>query len=467
VLLPCVAVIVANTLLVTPVVVIVNVAEVVPGATETDAGNIAVALLEVKFISVPPEGAGPFNVNVPVEEVPPTTTEGDNVRLVNAAGVTVSVVVTDELPRVAVIVAGVEDATAVVVTVNVAVVAPPATVTVTGGVALVLLDDRLTTEPPVGAACFKVTVPEEEVPPMTVVGETVTLVKVTGVTVSVVVTVELPNVAVMVTGIVEVTGVVLIVKLAELAPAATLTVADIVAFVLLEDKLTSVPPVGDGDCKVTVPVDDVPPITVVGDTVTLASITGEMVRLAVTDALPKLAVIVADVELVTAVVVTVKVAVVAPAPMVTDAGTVAFALLDDSLMTEPPVGAGTERVTVPVEGVPPRTVVGDSVTLDKASAVTVSVALSETPPRLAEMATDVFVGTTDVPIVKVASVCPAAIVTVDGTEAALLLLEMAIVSPPAGAGPFSETVPVADEPPATDVGLTVSVVSPMGAVPSL
>ena len=44
--------------------------------------------------------------------------------------------------------------------------------------------------------------------------------------------------------------------------------------------------------------------------------------------------------------------------------------------------------------------------------------------------------------VNVALVAPAAIVTLGGTEPALLLLESATSAPPAGAGPFSVTVPV-------------------------
>ena len=44
--------------------------------------------------------------------------------------------------------------------------------------------------------------------------------------------------------------------------------------------------------------------------------------------------------------------------------------------------------------------------------------------------------------VKVALVAPAAIVTLGGTEPALLLLESATTAPPAAAAPLSVTVPV-------------------------
>jgi hypothetical protein len=58
-------------------------------------------------------------------------------------------------------------ATAVVVTENVAVVCPAATVTLDGTRAAALLLERLTTAPPVGAAPFRVTVPVADVPPVT------------------------------------------------------------------------------------------------------------------------------------------------------------------------------------------------------------------------------------------------------------------------------------------------------------
>ncbi len=67
-------------------------------------------------------------------------------------------------------VADVIELTAVVVTANVAVVAPAATVTVAGTVADPLLLDKLTTAPPVSAALLNVTVPVEEPPPATDVG---------------------------------------------------------------------------------------------------------------------------------------------------------------------------------------------------------------------------------------------------------------------------------------------------------
>lgn len=64
--------------------------------------------------------------------------------------------------RVAVIVALLCTGTANVVTVNVAVVTPAATITFGGTVALTLFDARVTTIPPVGAGVLMVTVPVDD-----------------------------------------------------------------------------------------------------------------------------------------------------------------------------------------------------------------------------------------------------------------------------------------------------------------
>jgi hypothetical protein len=66
----------------------------------------------------------------------------------------------------------------------------------------------------------------------------------------------------------------------------------------------------------------------------------------------------ADPAFVTVEVAMVNVAVVAFAPTVTVAGTVALAPSEARLTTRPPVGAGPLRVTVPVEVFPPYTLLG-------------------------------------------------------------------------------------------------------------
>ena len=78
-------------------------------------------------------------------------------------------------------------------------------------------------------------------------------------------------------------------------------------------------------------------------------------------------------------VVTVNVADLAPAGMVTLAGTTALVLLDVKVTAEPPVGAGPLRVTVPVEDIPPTTEVGDTAMDVRDAALTVKTALTDAP----------------------------------------------------------------------------------------
>src|SRR4030081_3292541 len=72
------------------------------------------------------------------------------------------------------------------------------------------------------------------------------------------------------------------------------------------------------------------------------------------------------------------------------------------------------------------------------------------------MVTGVDVGTGLVLRLKLAPVPPGGTVTPAGTVAAGLLLESATCAPPAGAGPFSVTVPEAGLPPVTLAGLMPS-----------
>jgi hypothetical protein len=92
---------------------------------------------------------------------------------------------------------------------------------------------------------------------------------------------------------------------------------------------------------------------------------------------------VTEVAVPTALVLTVKVALVAPAATVTDAGTVAAAvLLLANVTTAPSLGAGALSITVPVAELPPVTLAGLTATDETAgrSGVTVSDVVCVAPP---------------------------------------------------------------------------------------
>lgn len=132
--------------------------------------------------------------------------------------------------------------------------------------------------------------------------------------------------------------------------------------------------------------------------------------------------------MVTAVVATLNVALVAPAATVTLAGTVATAVsLLDSVTTAPPAGAAAVKVAVPCDELPPITLAGFSAIADNdgpvatPDAFTVSdvAALSRSSPVIVTAVSAV----TDVVVIgNVALVAPPCTVTLAGTAAAPLEL---------------------------------------------
>jgi len=108
-----------------------------------------------------------------------------------------------------------------------------------------------------------------------------------------------------------------------------------------------------------------------------------IVRTAVLATVPLDAVMVAFVLALTLVVLTVKVAEVFPAAIVTVAGTVAELRLLDNVTTIPPVGAGPLISTVAVEFLPPATVAGLRVSETIAGGTTVIAVWTENPSELA------------------------------------------------------------------------------------
>jgi len=153
-------------------------AEPAPAGITTLEGTLAAPLLLKSATMAPPVGAALVRFTVPVEDSnPPITLEGLSVNEARASGgrgtgVTVSeadLVTPPEAPEMLTVV---DASTALVLTVNVALVAPATTVTLDGVLAtFVLLLESVTTAPPEGAAPLSVTVPVEDcVPPTTLVG---------------------------------------------------------------------------------------------------------------------------------------------------------------------------------------------------------------------------------------------------------------------------------------------------------
>src|SRR5438045_1254057 len=129
----------------------------------------------------------------------------------------------------------------------------------------------------------------------------------------------------MVTAVAAVTALVVTAKLALVAPAATVTEAGTVAALrLLLASVTTAPPAGAALPSVTLPVLPTPPVTAVGLTLTPAKAAGGFtVSVAILDTPLYLSPHDALPISVTALVVTAKLALVAPAATVTEAGTVA------------------------------------------------------------------------------------------------------------------------------------------------
>jgi hypothetical protein len=168
-----------------------------------------------------------------------------------------------------------------------------------------------------------------------------------------------PNFAEMFADALDAIGSALIVKLALACPARTVTVAGTVAADGLSlERLTTMPPVGAGPVRLTVPRSELPPTIVVGLRLRDIRLGGSTVSSAACE-VPYVAVMCAALEAATPFVVTVNVPINAPAVSVTVAGTVATVVLSlDKLTVAPPTGAGPNNVTVPCTVNPPTVLIG-------------------------------------------------------------------------------------------------------------
>ena len=142
-------------------------------------------------------------------------------------------------------------------------------------------------------------------------------------------------------------------KVAEVAPAATVTEAGIVSAVLVSVKVADTPPVGAALLSVTVQVLEAFGPRLVGLHASEETTTdGDRVMVALAELPLYVAVTVALWSLAIVPAVAVKVADREPAATVTDAGTVNAALLSEIAIAAPPAGAAFESVTVQTELVP-------------------------------------------------------------------------------------------------------------------
>jgi hypothetical protein len=312
-----------------------------------------------------------------------------------------------------------------VLTVKLALVWPADTVTLDGTVATdVLLLESVTVTPPEGTAAERVTVPVELFPPLTRVGLRVSEESVTpplaGLMVSEACWELLPSVAVITAVVVVVTDVVVTVKFALVDPAATVTLLGTLAEPLLLESETTDPPEGAALESVTVPCEELPPVTLLGFNVTEETVgedAGVTVKVACLELDPRVAVIVTLVFVVTVLVLTVKFALVWPDDTVTLEGTVATdVLLLESETVEPPEGAAELRVTVPVELFPPVTLVGfrvtDETVGEELPGFTVKLVDTVVVPDWAYTGAVQLEEILVVPMVKVPLVLPAGIVTI-------------------------------------------------------
>jgi hypothetical protein len=144
----------------TAAVAAANVAVLAPAATFTDAGTETTDEDAARDTTVPPAGAGPLKVTVPVAEPPPATDTGEKTTLSGTgAAVSERAILGVAPPYAAEIVTEEPVPVMRVVTVNVADREPAATATLTGTVAFAVLElFRVTVAPPVGAGAFRVTV---------------------------------------------------------------------------------------------------------------------------------------------------------------------------------------------------------------------------------------------------------------------------------------------------------------------
>ena len=246
---------------------------------------------------------------------------------------------------------------------KIALVAPGGTTTVFGTTAAKLLLTSLIWSPVDGAALSIVTVPVESLPPVTIVGSRFRPVIVVALTVRLARALDPAILALTRAIVVADTGFVEPVNAAVVAPGARFTEVGPAHADELEERPTTIPWDGAGPLRLTCPFVVWPPISVVGANSNDVSFGASIVKVAPAEADAFDPLIVATVLTETGWVLIEKVALFAPPGMVIDDGRVA-AELDEVRDTVKPVGpALSDRLTAPVELLPPTTFVGDNDTV--------------------------------------------------------------------------------------------------------
>ena len=254
-------------------------------------------------------------------------------------------------------------------------------------------------------------------------------------------------------------------KVAEVESTGTVTEAGTVNMPLLSDKETTAPPVGAALLRVTVQVAEALEVSEAGLQERLVGTTfvsRPMEKVA--EEPDRVAVMMAVLSAVMVEAVAEKVAEVAPAATVTEAGTVSAALLSERETTAPPVGAALLRVTVQVAEALEVSEAGLQERLEGTVLVTRPMEkVTEEPESDAVMTAVLLVVIVEAVAEKVAEVAPAATVTEAGRVNKALFLDRETTAPPTGAGLLRATVQVLPAPEVRVAGVQLRPVSRVGA----
>ena len=223
----------------TAVVVTGNTPVVCPAAILTVAGTLAAPLDDDRTTLIPPTGAGPDIVIVPVVDTPPATDWLFSVTELTKSGFTVRGAMDIDPFSVAEIFTACGTNTFDVLTSNVAANSPAATVIATGTLTAPLFDDSAIVRPPTGAGSERVIVAVTLFPPVMLAGSVANDAIEGAFTVRLLV-LSMPFAdAVMVDVTSLATDTVVAWKVADVCPAAIVTDAGIVTLSLDDDSVTT------------------------------------------------------------------------------------------------------------------------------------------------------------------------------------------------------------------------------------